>query len=150
MPNPRPQDVAVDDLFRVVQFRMTVDNIAAQWMAQRFNADDSDHSGPTTACACGRRARYAGRRPKTFTTLLGPLTLQRAYYHCDACRVGSCPRDEALGLQGTSLSPATTRMVGLTASEVSFAKTSELLAGGPGRGRSRDPAGRALCRGARA
>jgi len=25
MPNPRPQDVAVDDLFRVVQFRMTVD-----------------------------------------------------------------------------------------------------------------------------
>ena len=31
-------------------------------MAQRFNADDSNHSGSTTACACGRRARYAGRR----------------------------------------------------------------------------------------
>ena len=104
-------------------------DIAAQWMAQRFNADDSDHSGSTTAfaCACGRRARYAGRRPKTFTTLLGPVTLQRAYYHCDACRSGVCPRDQALGLQGTSLSPAITRLVGLTAAECSFAKASEWL-----------------------
>ena len=97
-------------------------------MAQRFNADDSDHSGSTRACACGRTARYAGRRPKTFITLLGPLTLERAYYHCDACRTGVCPRDQTLGMQATSLSPATTRMVGLTAAEVSFAKTSELLA----------------------
>ena len=102
-------------------------DIAAQWMAQRFNADDSDHSGSTTACACGRRTRYAGRRPKTFTTLLGPVTLQRAYYHCDACRSGVCPRDQALGLQGSSLSPAITRLVGLTAAEGSFAKASEWL-----------------------
>ena len=92
-------------------------------MAQRFNADDSDHSGSTRACACGRTARYAGRRPKTFITLLGPLTLERAYYHCDTCRTGVCPRDQTLGMQATSLSPATTRMVGLTAAEVSFAKT---------------------------
>ena len=102
-------------------------DIAAQWMARRFNADDSDHSGSTTACACGRRARYAGRRPKTFTTLLGPVTLQRAYYHCDACRSGVCPRDQTLGLQGSSLSPAITRLVGLTAAESSFAKASEWL-----------------------
>ncbi len=97
-------------------------------MAQRFNADDSDHSGSTTACACGRTARFAGRRPKTFITLLGPLTLQRAYYHCDDCRRGSCPRDHALSLQNTSLSPAITRLVGLTAAELSFAKASELFA----------------------
>ena len=78
------------------------------------------------------RLRRAGalRRPppETFTTLLGPLSLERAYYHCDACRSGSCPRDQALGLQRTSLSPAATRLVGLTAAEVSFAKASELLA----------------------
>ncbi len=97
-------------------------------MARRLNADHSDHSGSTIACACGQTARYAGRRPKTFTTVLGRLTLERAYYHCDACRRGRCPRDQALGVQATSLSPATTRMVGLTAAEVSFAKASELLA----------------------
>ena len=59
-------------------------DIAAQWMAQCFNADDSDHSRSTTAGACGRLASDVG--PKTVTTLLGPVTLQRAYCHCDACR----------------------------------------------------------------
>ena len=79
------------------------------------------------ACACGQRARYAGRRPKTFTTVLGALTLERAYYHCDTCQAGACPRDRALGLDDTSLSPATTRMVGLAAASVSFVEASELL-----------------------
>ena len=96
-------------------------------MAEYYDADYSDHSSSTVACACGQTAHYAGRRPKTFTTLLGPLTLHRAYYHCAACRRGSCPRDRALGLQDTSLSPATARMVGLAATSVSFAEASEWM-----------------------
>ena len=96
-------------------------------MAQSYNADDSDHSSSTTACVCGQTARYAGRRPKTFTTLLGPLTLERAYCHCDACRTGVCPRDRALGMHATSLSPGVLRMVGLAASDFSFAAASDLL-----------------------
>ena len=107
--------------------RHQVLEITAQVMAQRFNADDSDHSGSTTACACGQTARYAGRRPKTFTSVLGPLTLERAYYYCDACRTGICPRDRALGLHATSLSPGVLRMVGLAASDFSFAAASDLL-----------------------
>ena len=79
------------------------------------------------ACACGQAARYAGRRPKTFLSVLGPLTLERTYYHCDTCRAGICPRDRTLGLEGGSLSPATTRMVGFAAAEGSFAKASGLL-----------------------
>ena len=96
-------------------------------MAQSYNADDSDHSSSTTACVCGQTARYAGRRPKIITTLLGPLTLERAYYHCDACRTGVCPRDRALGMHATSLSPGALRMVGLAASDFSFAAASDLL-----------------------
>ena len=102
-------------------------DLAAQALAQYFNADDADPSDSTVACACGGRARYAGRRPKTFTTLLGPLTLERAYYHCDACRTGVCPRDRALGMHATSLSPGVLRMVGLAASDFSFAAASDLL-----------------------
>ena len=121
--------------------------IAAQMAAERFNADHTDRSGSTIACACGRPASYTGRRPKTFTTLLAPTRLERACYHCPACRRGSCPRDRALDLKDTSLSPATTRLVGMTAAEVSFAKASELLAALAGGG-GRDPAGRAQRRGA--
>ena len=58
---------------------------------------------------------------------MGPLTLHRAYYHCAGCRRGIYPRDRALGLQDTSLSPATARMVGLAATSVSFAEASEWM-----------------------
>ena len=101
--------------------------LAARVVAQRLNTDTSDHPGPTWACACGQPAHYAGRRAKRFTSVLGDLTLERAYYHCAACDTGFCPRDRALGLEGTSLSPAVTRLVGGVGALVSFAEGSELL-----------------------
>lgn len=55
------------------------------------------------------------------------MTLERAAYHCEPCAAGFCPRDRALGLEDTSLSPAITRMVGLAAAMVSFAEGSELM-----------------------
>lgn len=96
-------------------------------MAQRLNADRSDHRGPTFPCGCGKAARYAGRREKTFQSALGELTLERAYYHCEACEAGLFPRDRALGIEDSSLSPAVTRMVGMVAAMVSFAEGSELM-----------------------
>lgn len=101
--------------------------VAARAVEARLNADTSDHAGPTLRCDCGKAARYAGRREKTFQTAMGELTLWRAYYHCDACEAGFCPRDRTLGLEDTSLSPAVTRMVGLAAAMVSFAEGSELM-----------------------
>lgn len=101
--------------------------LAARVVAQRLNADTSDQAGVTRPCSCGQPARYAGRRPKSFATVLGPLTLERAYYHCAACGAGFCPRDQMLGLHGTSLSPAVSRMVGVVGAMVSFQEGSELL-----------------------
>ena len=103
--------------------------LAAHAVEQRLDSDLSDHCGPFRACPhCHQPARFAGRHPKTFETVLGPLTLQRAYYHCPACGAGCCPRDAALGLAGSSLSPAVLRMTGSAAALVSFAETSDLLA----------------------
>jgi len=101
--------------------------VAAQAVEHRLNADTSDHTGPTARCACGQPARYAGRRGKTFASVLGPLTLARAYYHCAACETGFAPRDAALGLQGGSLSPGVLRMVGRVGAMVSFEEGHELL-----------------------
>jgi hypothetical protein len=102
-------------------------SVAARAVEQRLNADTSDDVGPTLRCVCGKEARYAGRRPKTFQTVVGGMTLERAYYHCAACQAGFCPRDRALGLEDTTLSAATTRMVGLAAAMASFAEASELM-----------------------
>ncbi len=101
--------------------------LAARAIERCLNADRSDHAGPTLRCGCGKVARYAGRHEKTFQSALGPLRLERAYYHCDACHAGLCPRDRALGFGDSSLSPAVTRMVGLVGAMVSFVEGSELI-----------------------
>ena len=73
--------------------------LAACALEQRLNADTSDHAGPELPCACGGAAQYHGRHPKTFESVLGPLHLERAYYHCAKCERGFCPRDRALRLE---------------------------------------------------
>lgn len=101
--------------------------LAARAVEQRLNADRSDGAQTHQDCCCGHQARYAGRRAKTFHSILGPLQLERAYYHCANCGQGFCPRDQQLGLENTCLSPAITRMVGTVGAMVSFEEGSQLL-----------------------
>ena len=77
--------------------RTAVLAVAARFVAERLNADHSDQHAAGLPCRCGHTARYAGRRAKTIRTALGAMTLDRAYYHCESCRTGFCPRDRTLG-----------------------------------------------------
>jgi len=72
-------------------------------------------------------AQYHGRHQKTFESVLGPLHLERAYYHCFQCESGFCPRDRALRMELFSLTPGVLRMTGSTAALVSFEESSALL-----------------------
>ena len=101
--------------------------LAGRAVERYLNAHHGDGEPPHRTCPCGQLARYAGRREKTFTSALGPLKLKRAYYHCSACSRGFCPRDQQLGLEDTSLSPAVTRMVGAVGAMVSLEEGSQLL-----------------------
>ena len=102
--------------------------MAARAVERRINADTSDHVGPSAPCPrCGTPARYVDRRAKTVTSVLGALTLERAYFHCQPCAAGFCPRDVALGVAGASLSPGVLRMVGLVGATVSFEEGHEFL-----------------------
>src|SRR5438477_2999351 len=73
------------------------------------------------------RLSIAGGMPRRFESVLGPLQLQRAYYHCAACESGFCPRDSCLHLGKFSLTPGVLRMTGSVAALVSFAESSALL-----------------------
>jgi hypothetical protein len=72
-------------------------------------------------------AEYHGRPEKTFESVLGPLRLERAYYHCPKCQNGFCPRDRALRMELFSLTPGVLRMTGSAAALVSFEESSALL-----------------------
>lgn len=101
--------------------------LAARALEQRLNADTTDHAGPELRCPCGGTARYHGRHGKTFESVLGPLRLERAYYHCPQCQSGLYPRDRALRMELFSLTPGVLRMTGTAAALVSFAESHTLL-----------------------
>jgi hypothetical protein len=103
-----------------VAVRQQVLQLAGKAVEQRFNADLSDEVSARVRCSCGGEARYAGRRTKQVESVLGPLRLELAYYHCSSCGHGYCPRDKHLRIENTSLSPALTRMVGTVGAMVSF------------------------------
>jgi uncharacterized protein UPF0236 len=92
-------------------------------------AGEDGYAGPDARCVNGHQAVYAGCRDKTVTTVLGPVTLRRAWYHCGQCGHGFAPRDERLGVAGTFLSPGLAEMIALAGAEVSFARAAGLLAG---------------------
>ena len=58
---------------------------------------------------------------------LGPVTLNRAWYHCTACKHGLAPRDAELGVAGTSLSPGLTAMNDKAAAAGPFAGAAAML-----------------------
>jgi hypothetical protein len=91
-------------------------------------ADDDGYAGPHAKCGAGHQASYAGSRPKTVSTVLGPVQVTRAWYHCRECKRGFAPRDEQLGVAGTSLSPGLTEMIARAGAEVPFGKAAALLA----------------------
>ncbi|HYB18786.1 MAG TPA: ISKra4 family transposase [Streptosporangiaceae bacterium] len=92
-------------------------------------AGQDGYAGPRAGCGCGGQAVYAGSRGKTVTTVLGPVRITRAWYHCGDCRHGFAPRDRQLGVAGASASPGLAEMIALAGAEVSFARAAGLLAG---------------------
>jgi hypothetical protein len=60
-------------------------------------------------------------------TVLGPVALRRAWYHCAACGHGLAPRDAELGAAGASMSPGLAAMTGWAAAAVPFAQATGLL-----------------------
>jgi hypothetical protein len=90
---------------------------------------EDGYAGPRAGCGCGGQAAYAGARDKTVTTVLGPVRLKRAWYHCRECKHGFAPRDQQLGIGGGSLSPGLSEMTALAGAELPFARAAALLAG---------------------
>ena len=51
--------------------------------------DGDGYAGPHVKCASAHPAGFAGRRPKAITTVLGPVRVMRAWYHCRECGTAS-------------------------------------------------------------
>lgn len=64
-------------------------------------------------------------RPKTYTSLLGDIRIERGYYHCKNCKQGHFPWDQTLRLSSLRLTPAAAEVVALSGIKESFGKVAE-------------------------
>jgi hypothetical protein len=97
-------------------------------MLGQLLAADPGYRGPRVPCGQGHEAEFVSYRDKTFDTVLGPVTLNRAWYHCAACKHGFAPRDAELGIAGETMSPGLAAMNDRAAAAGPFAQAAGLLA----------------------
>jgi hypothetical protein len=96
-------------------------------MLERLLAADPGYHGPRVPCGRGHQAQFIAYRAKVIDTVLGAVTVTRAWYHCAACRHGLAPRDGELGVAGLSMSPGLAAMNDQAAAAGPFAKAAALL-----------------------
>ena len=70
---------------------------------EQLLAADPGHRGPRVPCGRGHEAVFVSYRDKVIDTVLGPVTVARAWYHCAECGHGLAPRDAELGVAGASM-----------------------------------------------
>jgi hypothetical protein len=88
---------------------------------------DPGYRGPRVDCGHAHEAVFTGYREKVIDTVLGPVTVCRAWYHCARCKHGLAPRDAELGVARASMSPGLRAMSDKAAAAVPFAQATELL-----------------------
>jgi hypothetical protein len=89
-------------------------------------AADAGYRGPRVDCGAGHQAGFVSYRDKMIDTVLGPVTLRRAWYHCAGCGHGFAPRDAGLGVAGDTMSPGLARMTDRAAAAVPFDAAAKL------------------------
>jgi hypothetical protein len=104
----------------------------AQLLSAGLAARGTGKTGSEIACACGGRATFEGYRPKGVQTLVGWVTVRRAYYACARCGHGVCPLDAALGLARDSHSPGVRRLASQFGALLPFGPAAATLAAAAG------------------
>jgi len=102
--------------------------LGAGVLAKLLGADPG-YRGPRVGCGAGHQAQFVSYRDKVIDTVLGPVTLTRAWYHCADCKHGLAPRDAELDVTGVSLSPGLAAMNDQAAAAAPFANAAGLLEG---------------------
>jgi hypothetical protein len=85
-----------------------------------LNSDGGGYQGARLICGAGHEAIFIDYRCKEITTVLAPVAVKRAYYHCAVCATGVIPKDQELDVVGTSFSPGVRRLMGRVGGKESF------------------------------
>ena len=76
---------------------------------------------------CQQATRFKGYRSKGLLSVLGPLTVERAYYYCPHCHQGHCPGDALFGLDKSDLTSGAAELTSLAGTLDNFARAAEVV-----------------------
>jgi hypothetical protein len=76
---------------------------------------------------CHEDARFKGYRAKSLLSILGPLAIERGYYHCPSCHHGNCPGDAAFGLDQSDLTCGAAELATLAGTLDNFARAAKVI-----------------------
>lgn len=97
-----------DDLTQAEQIvRDAAMRIGAKAVELRLAREPLGYEGSSRVCDnpdCGHDQKFVGHRPRTLGTLMGQVTIKRAYYHCKGCGGSCCPYDRRVGLGSGQMS----------------------------------------------
>jgi len=104
-----------------IHIRSSMHAVGGVMLEKLLNSDGGGYRGRTQPCEKGHVFEFKEYRDKEVLTLLGPVTIRRAYYYDEGCQAGWCPKDKALDIVGTSLSPGVRRIMGRAGANGPFA-----------------------------
>ena len=92
--------------------RSSVHGIGRVLLEELINADGGDYRGRVIPCEKGHEYEFVEYRGKSLLTVVGDVSVNRAYYYDKECNSGFCPKDSVLDIEGSSFSPGVRRMMG--------------------------------------
>jgi hypothetical protein len=104
----------VNGSFDLEAFEMSIRSgmhgVGSKLLEALLNADNG-HRGTVIQCKNGHTSVFVDFREKTLLTVVGKVTIRRAYYHDNKCHSGFCPKDSSLDIVATSYSPGVRRLM---------------------------------------
>lgn len=94
-----------------MSIRSSMHHIGCGLLEQIVNADGGGYRGRSMIAGEERRHEFVDYREKKLLTVLGPVSVRRAYYYSKESRSGFCPKDRALDIEGTSYSAGVRRIM---------------------------------------
>ena len=91
--------------------RDSMHQVGSIMLEELLNSDNGGFEGKIISCEKGHRFNFKELRDKKLLTVLGPVTVQRAYYYDKDCHKGYLPKDTLLDIKGTSFSPGMRRIM---------------------------------------
>jgi hypothetical protein len=95
------------NLGEIEQLVMEKMQLLGQGLLQRLvNDQPNGYKGSVITCKCGGYMKFVQHRNRNSHTVLGWITVKRAYYHCPDCGASMAPYDQVSGLGNEQVTPA--------------------------------------------